>query len=50
MPVGEFLDAGSAFYAADFWSLWDIGIVVIGLVFFVMRGSRALDPSWAKVC
>lgn len=33
--VGEYIDAGQAFYAADFWSLWDIGIVAIGLAFFI---------------
>lgn len=30
---GEFRDAGTLFYAADFWSLWDIGIVGIGVAF-----------------
>ncbi|KAF2432661.1 hypothetical protein EJ08DRAFT_630491 [Tothia fuscella] len=34
---GEYLDAGRAFYATDFWSLWDIGIVTIGVAFFVTR-------------
>lgn len=34
---GEYIDAGTAFYATDFWSLWDIGIVAIGGVFFVLR-------------
>jgi hypothetical protein len=33
--VGEFLDAGQAFYSTDFWSLWDLGIVAIGLAFFI---------------
>lgn len=32
---GEFQDAGTLFYAADFWSLWDIGIVGIGFAFLV---------------
>lgn len=36
-PVGEYMDAGTAFYATDFWSLWDIGIVAIGLAFFIAR-------------
>jgi hypothetical protein len=31
------MDAGIAFYATDFWSLWDIGIVAIGVAFFVTR-------------
>ncbi|KAF2240081.1 hypothetical protein EV356DRAFT_527920 [Viridothelium virens] len=34
---GEFLDAGSLFYAADFWSLWDIGIILVGAAFFTLR-------------
>lgn len=35
---GEFRDAGTLFYAADFWSLWDIGIVGIGFAFLVSSG------------
>ena len=35
--VGEYRDAGSAFYSADFWSVWDISIVLIGLAFFICR-------------
>jgi hypothetical protein len=34
-PVGEYRDAGQAFYATDFWSLWDLGTVAIGLAFFI---------------
>jgi hypothetical protein len=33
----EFLDAGSTFYAADFWSFWDLGIIFVGITFFVLR-------------
>jgi hypothetical protein len=33
----EFWDAGSAFYAADFWSMWDLGIIVTGFAFLVVR-------------
>ena len=32
---GEFKDAGTLFYAADFWSLWDIGIIGIGVAYLV---------------
>jgi hypothetical protein len=52
--VGEFLDAGQAFYSTDFWSLWDLGIVAIGVAFFIcskiihalvlIRGRRDFDP------
>ena len=45
MVVGEYLDAGQAFYAADFWSLWDIGIVAIGIAFFVCSESPVNHPS-----
>ncbi|KAJ9669477.1 hypothetical protein H2201_000344 [Coniosporium apollinis] len=35
--VGEYQDAGHAFYATDFWSLWDIGIVAVGVAFLITR-------------
>ncbi|RDI80559.1 hypothetical protein Vi05172_g9473 [Venturia inaequalis] len=34
---GDYIDAGQAFYSTDFWSIWDIGIVLTGVVFFVTR-------------
>ncbi|MCJ1414062.1 hypothetical protein MMC32_000387 [Xylographa parallela] len=34
---GEFRDAGTLFYAADFWSLWDLGIILVGVAFLVAR-------------
>ena len=34
---GELQDAGTLFYAADFWSLWDIGIIGVGAAFLVAR-------------
>lgn len=33
----EFWEAGSAFYATDFWSLWDLGIIATGVAFLVVR-------------
>ncbi|KAF1985089.1 hypothetical protein K402DRAFT_422385 [Aulographum hederae CBS 113979] len=33
----EFRDAGQAFYATDFWTIWDIGIVATGIAFFISR-------------
>ncbi|EKG13383.1 Ion transport [Macrophomina phaseolina MS6] len=33
----EFVEAGARFYATDIWSLWDIGIIIVGLVFFITR-------------
>ena len=35
--LGEFRDAGVSFYVADFWSLWDIGIIGIGMAYMVSR-------------
>lgn len=32
---GEFRDAGTLFYASDFWSLWDILIVGIGAAYLI---------------
>ncbi|KAK5016127.1 hypothetical protein LTR39_002245, partial [Cryomyces antarcticus] len=32
---GELRDAGTMFYATDFWSLWDVGIVIVGAAFFI---------------
>lgn len=36
---GEFRDAGTLFYAADFWSLWDIGIIGIGAAYLILSKS-----------
>lgn len=41
--VGDYIDAGQAFYSTDFWSIWDIGIVLTGVVFFVTSKSTKLD-------
>ncbi|KAK3678209.1 hypothetical protein LTR78_002305 [Recurvomyces mirabilis] len=35
--LAEFCDAGSALYSADFWALWDLGIITTGLAFLVVR-------------
>ena len=36
---GELRDAGVSFYVADFWSLWDIGIIAIGVAYMVSSES-----------
>lgn len=38
---GEFRDAGSLFYATDFWSLWDVGIIGVGTAYLTLRESIA---------
>ncbi|PSK53074.1 Calcium channel YVC1 [Elsinoe australis] len=50
---GEFWDAGTAFYLSDFWTLWDVGIVVTGAAFLVCRivglgqgNRRVIDTSF----
>ncbi|KAF1814129.1 hypothetical protein P152DRAFT_456355 [Eremomyces bilateralis CBS 781.70] len=34
---GEYRDAGQAFYATDFWSLWDLCIALVGFSFLISR-------------
>ena len=36
---GEYQDAGRSFYATDFWSLWDVGIIGIGFAYMISRKS-----------
>lgn len=44
--LSEFLDAG-LFYYTDFWSSWDMAIILDGLVFFIIRviGLIQDDPK-----
>lgn len=35
--VDDFIESGASFYQTDIWSIWDIGIVIIGLLFFLLR-------------
>ena len=32
---GEFQDSGTLFYYADFWNLWDVGIIGVGLAYLI---------------
>lgn len=47
--VSEYLDAGSIFYAADIWNVFDMAMIAIGIVYFILSkffttlGSRILD-------
>ena len=47
---GEFQDAGTLFYAADFWSLWDIGIVGIGVAFLISSMWPMFVACWSQFC
>ncbi len=42
---GEIRDAGTLFYAADFWSLWDLGIIPVGAAYLVARKSTEFPFS-----
>lgn len=43
--IGEFWDAGTTtFYLADFWSLWDLFVIGIGVAFFITSKFYA-SPS-----
>lgn len=42
---GELRDAGTLFYAADFWSLWDIGIIGVGAAYLITRKSTGFIPA-----
>ncbi|KAK2614694.1 hypothetical protein N8I77_001499 [Diaporthe amygdali] len=35
--LDDFVESGIYFYATDIWSMWDIGIALIGIAFFVLR-------------
>jgi hypothetical protein len=44
-------DAGMLFYQLDFWSLWNVGIIGVGIAFLVCRESffelkSALAELW----
>lgn len=43
---GEFTDAGILFYQTDFWSLWDIGIILTGAAFLIT--SQSFSSRHAK--
>ena len=45
---GEFQDAGSSFYATDFWSLWDLGIIGIGFAYMISSESSYCYPLLMK--
>lgn len=35
--LGEIQDAGLLFYRADFWSIWDVGIIAVSVAFIALR-------------
>lgn len=35
--IVELRDAGFLFYQTDFWSIWDLAIILVGLAFFITR-------------
>lgn len=45
--LSEWIDAGSIFYTTDVWNIFDMVMLLIGLVFFILRiiGLKASDPQ-----
>lgn len=41
--LSEWIDAGSIFYVADVWNLFDLIMCVIGVAFLVMSRSHHLQ-------
>ena len=37
------IDAGVLFYQMDFWSLWNLGIIGVGVAFMVTSESRTIS-------
>ncbi|KAI0970372.1 ion transporter [Xylaria arbuscula] len=35
--VSEYIDAGSIFYAVDIWNIFDMAMISIGIVYFILR-------------
>jgi hypothetical protein len=46
--LGEFIDAGSIFYAVDIWNGCDLFIILIGAVFLV-TSKQCSGPSAGKM-
>ena len=42
--LSEWIDAGSVFYATDVWNIFDMAMLLIGLVFFILRTSEPPPP------
>lgn len=44
--ISSIRDAGTAFYVADFWSLWDLCIILIAIAFLIFsKYSGQVGPS-----
>ncbi|KAI1143095.1 ion transporter [Hypoxylon sp. FL0543] len=47
--VSEYIDAGSVFYAADVWNLFDMIMIAIGIVFAVLRFVGLYNKDYTLV-
>ncbi|KAI0404151.1 ion transporter [Xylaria palmicola] len=47
--VSEYIDAGSIFYAADIWNLFDMAMIAIGFVYFILRCVGLYRKDYALV-
>ena len=45
--AGEYQDAGRSFYTANYWNLWDVGIVSIGFAY--MGTSKSLGQTCLRL-
>lgn len=43
--IGEYQDAGTLYYAMDFWSIWDLGIVGIGAAYLIASAFLRASTS-----
>ncbi|KAI5866697.1 ion transporter [Durotheca rogersii] len=47
--ISEYIDAGSIFYAADVWNLFDMIMIAIGIVFAVLRFAGLYKQDYTLV-
>ncbi|KAI1156746.1 ion transporter [Nemania diffusa] len=47
--VSEYIDAGSVFYATDVWNVFDMVMIAIGIVYFILRCVGLYKKDYALV-
>ncbi|KAI1131350.1 ion transporter [Nemania abortiva] len=47
--VSEYIDAGSIFYATDIWNAFDLVMIAIGIVYFVLRCVGLYNKDYVLV-
>jgi hypothetical protein len=46
---GEIQDAGLMFYRTDFWSLWDVAIIIVAIAFSITSEPRCTERAFAAL-